>query len=269
MNNLTVFSKDVIPVYLTDEGKKVVNGRELYEGLEMDTDYPKWFDRMAEYGFVAGEDYTEFWEKGSESFFDFAQFKSPQQATALGYRKNHLLTLDMAKHIAMIQRSPEGKLIRDKLIQLETNVSELSPELRLLINMEVQQKQQAKMIEDTNERLDRIGDLVALDSTAWRVDTRNLIVKIAHKLGGNEYMREVQTEIYKLLEKRGSFNLEARLTNKRRRMMEEGACKSKIDKLNKVDIIAEDKKAIEIYVAIVKEMAVKYGVWDKDRPDHE
>ena len=27
-----------------------------------------------------------------------------------------------------------------------------------------------------------------------------------------------------------------------------------------VDIIAEDKKLIEIYVAIVKELAVKYGV---------
>ena len=58
---------------------------------------------------------------------------------------------------------------------------------------------------------------------------------------------------------RGAVNLSTRLTNKRRRMADEGVCKSKRDKLTKVDIISEDKKLIEIYVAIVKEMAIKYG----------
>lgn len=41
-------------------------------------------------------------------------------------------------------------------------------------------------------------------------------------------------------------------------MADEGVCKSKRNKLMKVDIISEDKKLIEIYVAIVKEMAIKY-----------
>ena len=43
-------------------------------------------------------------------------------------------------------------------------------------------------------------------------------------------------------------------------MADEGVCKSKRDKLNRVDVIADDKKLIEIYVAIVKETAVKYGL---------
>jgi anti-repressor protein len=43
-------------------------------------------------------------------------------------------------------------------------------------------------------------------------------------------------------------------------MADEGVCKSKRDKLSYVDIISEDKKLIEGYVAIVKEMAIKYGV---------
>ncbi|MFR5524597.1 MAG: hypothetical protein ACLTJG_06585 [[Clostridium] innocuum] len=50
------------------------------------------------------------------------------------------------------------------------------------------------------------------------------------------------------------------MTNKRRRMADEGICKSKRDKLNYLDIIAEDKKLVEIYTAIVKELAIKYGV---------
>ena len=36
--------------------------------------------------------------------------------------------------------------------------------------------------------------------------------------------------------------------------------KTKIDELNYLDVIADDKKLIEGYVAIVKEIAVKYGV---------
>ncbi|CUH95912.1 hypothetical protein P22_1998 [Propionispora sp. 2/2-37] len=62
-----------------------------------------------------------------------------------------------------------------------------------------------------------------------------------------------------MLNDRLGVNLESRLTNKRRRMAEEGVCKSKRDKLNPLDVIAEDKKLIEGYVAIAKDMAIKYG----------
>lgn len=43
-------------------------------------------------------------------------------------------------------------------------------------------------------------------------------------------------------------------------MSERGVCKSKLDKLNYLDVIEDDKKLIEIYIAIVKELAIKYGV---------
>lgn len=46
----------------------------------------------------------------------------------------------------------------------------------------------------------------------------------------------------------------------RRRMAEEGTSKSKRDKTTKVDVIAADKKLIEGYLIIIKEMAIKYGV---------
>ena len=65
---------------------------------------------------------------------------------------------------------------------------------------------------------------------------------------------------YRRVEERAGVSLGTRLTNNRNRMAGEGVCKSKRDKLSKVDVIADDKKLIEIYVAIVKEMAVKYGV---------
>jgi len=139
----------------------------------------------------------------------------------------------------------------------------LSPQLQLLISLETATRQQAKALQDTNKRIDNIGDIISLDTRSWRDDARNLIIRIAHKQGGNDYIRETQSEIFKLVDLRGGVSLETRLTNKRQRMAMEGVCKSKRDKLNKADIIAEDKKLIEIYVAIVKEMAVKYGVAEK------
>lgn len=247
MNDLTIFSSDVIPVYTTSTGEKVVIGRELHEKLKISERYNGWFPRMCEYGFQESEDYSSFTENSVKP-------------TGGRPSINHILKLDMAKHIAMIQRTPQGKAIRDKLIQLETDVSALSPELRLLINMELKQKAQEKALEQTNKRIDEIRDVVSLDTQSWRSDARRLITQIAQKMGGNEYIRDVQAEIFKLVDQRAGISLATRLTNKRRRMAEEGVCKSKRDKLTKVDIIADDKKAIEIYVAITKEMAIKYGV---------
>lgn len=43
-------------------------------------------------------------------------------------------------------------------------------------------------------------------------------------------------------------------------MAEEGASKTAIGKQTVVDVIADDKKLIEGYIAIVKETAIKYGV---------
>lgn len=242
---LAVFSTEIIPVYTTDSGEKVVIGRELHERLNLGERYSKWFDRMCGYGFEENVDYTPY------------QMVHPQNNQEID---SHILKLDMAKHISMIQRTPEGKTIRDQLIALETNVAELSPELRLLISMELKQKEHDKALKETNARIDSISEIVALSPNSWRPDAKKMIVRIAHKLGGNDYIREIQSEIFKLVDARAAVSLETRLTNKRRRMADEGVCKSKRDKLNKTDVIAEDKKLIEIYVAIVKEMAVKYGI---------
>ena len=60
-------------------------------------------------------------------------------------------------------------------------------------------------------------------------------------------------------------NLKQRRTNKRRKMAEEGVSKTRQEKVTYVDVIADDKKLIEGYLAIVKELAIKYGVADTER----
>lgn len=156
----------------------------------------------------------------------------------------------------------QRKLVNDYFTvkEVQSTFSGLSPQLQLLINIETQQKQQQKEIENVNTRLDNMVDVISLDKNSWRKDSQHLISKIATKIGGFECMKNVYQEVFQLVEERAGVALGTRLTNKRNRMAGEGVCKSKRDRFTKIDIIAEDKKLIEIYVAIVKEMAVKYGV---------
>ncbi|MBN1070465.1 hypothetical protein FC774_11570 [Clostridium botulinum] len=113
---------------------------------------------------------------------------------------------------------------------------------------------------ETKEEIQGIREITGLSSIDWKDASKKLIVKIAHELGGNQFIQDVYKEVYSNLEKRVGCQLQIRLTNKRRRMADEGICKSKRDKLNKLDIIGEDKKILECFLAIVKELAIKYGV---------
>ena len=117
-----------------------------------------------------------------------------------------------------------------------------------------------RLATEAQEEVKSIKEVVSLDTTSWRSETQTLIAKIARNQGGFEHINLLKSESYELLNKRFGVNLDIRLTNKRRRMAEEGISKSKRDKLNYLDVIAEDRKLIEGYVAIVKDMAIKYGI---------
>ena len=147
------------------------------------------------------------------------------------------------------------------------DLTQLSPELQMfnkifqsVATQQLEQKRQAEKIAEVENRVDSIREVVSLDTTSWRDDTGKILKKIGTSLGGGQAYSQVRNESYELLDKRFGVNLKQRLTNKRRRMADEGASKSQRDKLSCVDIIASDKKLIEGYTAIVKEMAIHYGV---------
>ena len=45
-----------------------------------------------------------------------------------------------------------------------------------------------------------------------------------------------------------------------RRAATAGASKSNVKSLNKLDVIASDKRLVELYLSVVKDMAIHYGV---------
>lgn len=104
----------LITVNLNDNQEPVVSGRQLHVALGVNSNYTTWFDRMTEYGFTENEDYILLSNFGN-------------QTGRGGHNKvDHIIKLDMAKEIAMIQRTDKGKEVRQYFIQVEKDFN--SPE---------------------------------------------------------------------------------------------------------------------------------------------
>lgn len=102
-------------VKLNDNHEPVVSGRTLHRELGVNSNYTTWFDRMTEYGFTEGVDYH------------VCLPNSESKHGRGGHNKvDHVLKLDMAKEIAMIQRTEKGKQVRQYFIQVERDYN--SPE---------------------------------------------------------------------------------------------------------------------------------------------
>lgn len=94
----------LIPTHRDGDGNILVSGRDLHEFLESGERYSKWFERMTEYGFSEGIDYTPY------------QKVHPQNNQEL---QDHAMSIDMAKEISMLQRNEKGKKARQYFIEVE------------------------------------------------------------------------------------------------------------------------------------------------------
>ena len=120
---------ELIPLTERD-GVQAVLGRDLHNFLEVKSNYREWFPRMVEYGFTEGQDYTS---------------KNRRVQDSLGREReatDHVISLDMAKEISMIQRTDKGKQARAYFLECERRAkqpAELSgPELMAKALVEAQ-----------------------------------------------------------------------------------------------------------------------------------
>lgn len=96
----------LIPLHEEKDGSVAVMGRDLHELLEISERYNSWFDRMLQYGFADGTDYT------SVKSFTVVNNGARREVD------NHIMTIEMAKEISMIQRNDKGKEVRQYFIAL-------------------------------------------------------------------------------------------------------------------------------------------------------
>ncbi len=144
--------------------------------------------------------------------------------------------------------------------QPQTTAEIILEQAQFMVEMERKQKENEQAIEQVNKRVDGIREIVAINRINWRDTTSKVINQIALKRGGYHLIHEVRGQSYEELNKRLRVNVATRQTYKRQRMAEAGATKTERDKLSIVDIIADDPKLIEGYIAVIKDMAIAEGI---------
>lgn len=87
-----------------NNGRQVVNARDLHAGLGVGRDFPTWIrDRIEKYGFMEGSDF------------------SPDLGKSTGGRPaiDYYLSVPMAKELAMVENNEKGREVRQYLIKIE------------------------------------------------------------------------------------------------------------------------------------------------------
>ena len=113
--NIKVIQKD-----FNGEKKRFVNARELHQWLKVGRDFSTWIkDRIVKYDFIEDLDF----------FVAFTKFGEGQKAQSTGkindgktgkiLTKEYILSVDMAKELAMVENSEIGKKVRKYFIRVE------------------------------------------------------------------------------------------------------------------------------------------------------
>ena len=190
---------------ITTEGnsdRPTVMGRRLHEELEVATQYTMWFDRMCEYGFTEGIDYV-------------VCLPNLVSETRGGQNKqDHQMTMDMAKEIAMLQRTEKGKEVRQYFITVEKAWND--PMATLARSLQFSQKL-LDSFKSENAHLQSTLQIQApkvlfADAVAGSHDSINvgtmakLLKKNGYEIGEQRFYEWLRTNGYCIREKGRSYN---------------------------------------------------------------
>ena len=150
--------------------------------------------------------------------------------------------------------------MEQQLNQRQPDLSELSPELRCLIRLEQQQKQQAQELVRLNQKLDQLQGTGAFGTGGWRRESARIIARIAQARGGAQYGPHIYQAAYTLLEEREHCSLTARLEALRSKQRQQGMSKTRAGRLTKMDAIAASSESVERWMKILHEMEARYGI---------
>ena len=182
------------------DGEALVNARNLHESLRVGRDFSNWIkNRIEKYGFVENEDFFKYEDLNVPNLvgskgegFSPNLAKTPvkdEKQQNLGGRPSidYLLTLDMAKELAMVENNEVGRNVRRYLIQVEKKAKELAFAVGGQVSAEF------------NARLDRMEN--ALEGLA---EFKSAVLKIAGAPKVVEYRTinsQLDESIYSFYEK--------------------------------------------------------------------
>lgn len=261
-DDLRVIENNLIPVYETSTGEKIVYGSELYECLGSKRQYTDWIKiRLNECDAVEKEDYQIFSQNNE---------KISRGRPKLEY----IIKLDTAKEMAMLERNEKGKQVRRYFIEVEEKYKEgksgafdysnLSPELQrvwAIVNaqtkIELEQKRQADKIDKVETTVQNMKEIFTEPIADWKAEINARVREISIK-SGIEY-RELWSKLYGELEVMAHTNLSRLQQNKIKRMERAGNTRAAIQsETTKLAIIFAKPKHKAIFEHIVKMYAMRY-----------
>ena len=184
----------IAPIFDNEGGEVRISGRQLHMFLEVQTRYNDWFTRMKEYGFTEG--------------VDFNLLKNEQVQTE-GTREvrreviDHLMTLSMAKELAMLQRTERGKEARLYFIRIEEewNSPEKVMARALLLSKKMLDDTQAQLT-DARTQIERDRPKVLFADSVSASDTTILIGELA-KVIKQSGVNMGQNRLFQWMRKKG------------------------------------------------------------------
>ena len=179
-------------IYINGTEINSVNAREIHEYLKVKTKFADWIKRAIEkYDFIENQDYAILKNgNGNNAFIDY------------------LVSIDMAKELAMLENNPKGKETRKYFIYFEQRAKEVinnqSQEIQLLqgmLNTISKMDNRVTELEQTR-RLENWQELALHDAKNKKV------YSIAEKhdlLDDKEMIRKLHSRVWKSLKKK--FNI--------------------------------------------------------------
>lgn len=120
----------VIPGHIGGRETNIVSAKALHKALGVGKDFSTWItDRISEYDFTIGHDYSvhKTISPNLGKSPNGAAYSKIKQSGRPG--KDYLLSVGMAKELAMIERTEQGRAIRRYFIQCEEELQRSVPEI--------------------------------------------------------------------------------------------------------------------------------------------
>lgn len=241
---------------IENEGKRVLTTAQLAESYGTTTKVISYNFNSNKERYIEGKHFYYLEGEKKRDFCNRLEIQDGSKATKL-----YLWTEKGALLHAKSLNTDKAWEVYDYLVESyftkKTDYSGLSPQLQYFISLEQKTKELETAVHNTNKKLDSVCDTIQVKTDNWRKKTHMLINKLA--TARNMEQRLIYLDIYDELENRAGVNLTRRYDNLIDRLYERGASNSVISRMNYIDVIAEDKKLIEIYTSIVKEWCIRYG----------
>lgn len=262
MQDLKVIENELVTVYETSTGEKVVYGTELHAVLEVKSNYREWVNRrFLDIDALAYEDY-----------------EAVGISTASGQsKKEHIIKLDAAKEMAMLERDEKGKQVRRYFIELEKKyksqnipIEKLSLHLQVLANMELKLKEHDERFAMLETRTEKQAENIRMVKNTmiaegketgfneWVIGEIEKIASSQYYEGDSHRYQTIWRESYKRLTDKAGCNLNLLLRNARKRAENNGATKAQVNNISKLTVISNNKRLRGLYISVIKEMTVAY-----------